>query len=130
MLCYFLLISGLFILSFTEKVEDALCFGTLKLDLPVRYLHIQLRYGEMNVTESIGPLKISILGSCRHRLVFHWNKLCFLELSLKILFLLSTTFAIILLKMLWSIVDSSYLTIMTVHMCYDYDYGLLVYRWL
>ncbi|OZC12709.1 hypothetical protein X798_00341 [Onchocerca flexuosa] len=67
MLYYYVFITGLFISSFTEKAEDAFCFGTLELDLPVRYLHIQLRHGGTNATQSIGPLKISILGSCRYR---------------------------------------------------------------
>lgn len=67
MLCYFLCIADLFTLSFTEEAEDAFCFGTLRLDLPVRYLHIQLRYREMNITQSIGLLKVSVQGSCRHR---------------------------------------------------------------
>ncbi|VDK32827.1 unnamed protein product [Gongylonema pulchrum] len=37
------------------------------LDLPVRYLHIQLRHGSLNVTESVGPLRVSIAGLCRYR---------------------------------------------------------------
>uniref|UniRef100_A0A915Q038 Glycosyl transferase CAP10 domain-containing protein n=1 Tax=Setaria digitata TaxID=48799 RepID=A0A915Q038_9BILA len=65
---YFVLIAGLFMLTPSMgKGEDALCFGTLTLDLPVRYLHIQLRHGELNITHSIGPLKVSVLGLCRHR---------------------------------------------------------------
>ncbi|MCP9261049.1 Nucleolar protein 58, partial [Dirofilaria immitis] len=67
MLYYFVFVAGFFILSFTGKAENSFCFGTLRLDLPVRYLHIQLRHGGLNVTQSIGPLKISILGSCRYR---------------------------------------------------------------
>lgn len=71
MLCYFLFIGGLFDLSFTEKTDDAFCFGTLRLDLPVRYLHIQLRCNETSATQSVGLLKVSVQGSCRHRFVFH-----------------------------------------------------------
>ncbi|EJW86154.1 KDEL domain-containing protein-containing protein 2 [Wuchereria bancrofti] len=67
MSCYLLFAAGLFISSFTNGAENALCFGALRLDLPVRYLHIQLRYGETNITQSVGPLKVSVLGSCRHR---------------------------------------------------------------
>lgn len=71
MLFYLLLVAGRVTSLFTRKVESALCFGTLKLDLPVRYLHIQLRHDSFNITESAGPLKTSVLGACRYRLAFH-----------------------------------------------------------
>ncbi|VDN01479.1 unnamed protein product [Thelazia callipaeda] len=67
MLDYFLLATLLVVSNLGEKVDNALCFGALKVDLPVRYLHIQLRSGEKNITQSIGLLNISISGLCRYR---------------------------------------------------------------
>lgn len=52
------------------SVDDAHCFGALQLDLPVRYLHIQLYENGVNVTESKGKLDISLQTQCRLRLAF------------------------------------------------------------
>uniref|UniRef100_A0A915BQ13 Glycosyl transferase CAP10 domain-containing protein n=1 Tax=Parascaris univalens TaxID=6257 RepID=A0A915BQ13_PARUN len=49
------------------SVDDAYCFGALQLDLPVRYLHIQLYENGVNVTESKGKLDVSLQTQCRLR---------------------------------------------------------------
>lgn len=39
---------------------SAICFGELRLDLPVRYLHIQLAEDGKNLTESRGPIQYEV----------------------------------------------------------------------
>uniref|UniRef100_A0A1I7WTU8 CAP10 domain-containing protein n=1 Tax=Heterorhabditis bacteriophora TaxID=37862 RepID=A0A1I7WTU8_HETBA len=46
---------------------DAICFGQLDLDLPVRYLHIQIRENNKNITKSHGSITMHINSpSCRY----------------------------------------------------------------
>ncbi|VDK41843.1 unnamed protein product [Anisakis simplex] len=49
----------------TVSDEHAICFGALSIDLPVRYLHIQLRDNGVNVTASRGKLDISLKTECK-----------------------------------------------------------------
>ncbi|VDM25670.1 unnamed protein product [Toxocara canis] len=62
-----LLACALWMQQLCAAFDDAICFGALTLDLPVRYLHIQLRNDGVNLTQSRGKLDISMSSHCRLR---------------------------------------------------------------
>lgn len=61
------LTSNLCIISCSSQKEGSVCSGVLKLDLPVRYLHIQLTREGRNITFSPGIISAIISGDCRFR---------------------------------------------------------------
>ena len=56
--------SVILLLCSSNGREGSLCSGVLTLDLPVRYLHIQLTRNGHNVTSSVGKLSTAVFGNC------------------------------------------------------------------